>query len=75
LQEVLSPGNEKTPKFRTPSLNFFTSKDEMPIYSMATTEDFLIVGTVGEIIGYHWETIITMKNPAISWKITIPSNK
>jgi len=53
----------------------FTPCPENQISSLATTEDFLIIGTAGEILGYDWDSVLKQKKPYLAWSLAIPPSK
>lgn len=44
---------------------------------MISTDNFLVIGTSGEICGWDWKIITSSKNPKnkVSWTIQLPVNK
>ncbi|KAL1132180.1 hypothetical protein AAG570_010137, partial [Ranatra chinensis] len=53
------------------ALYIFQSPKLEQIMSMASTGKFLIAGTMGEINGWTWESVMS-SSPKLSWTITIP---
>ena len=48
------------------------------IYSTSSSDQFLIIGLSGEIVGWKWQDILdadTGQMPPNAWKIRIPSSK
>ncbi|BES95913.1 THO complex [Nesidiocoris tenuis] len=72
LAGVLSGGEEHS-NSKGPKCSFKSPNGEQ-ICSLASTGRFLIVGTVGAIFGYGWDSI---KNdePRTSWTINLPSSR
>lgn len=54
--------------------NCFTVTKDVQINSLLATENFLVVGTVGEILGYTWKNIRTADCKP-TWKIDLPNIK
>lgn len=52
----------------------FTSLNHEQICSMASTKKFCIVGTVGTIYGWNWDSIKACK-PELQWKISLPKSQ
>lgn len=76
LQKILSPSEDVSPTFRKPEYHFLINKD-VQICSMATTNKFLLTGTVGEINGWDWKSVTSSsgKAPKPSWSLQLPSCK
>ncbi|XP_059482964.1 THO complex subunit 6 homolog [Neocloeon triangulifer] len=75
IPKVIAPAevpNERN--LRTPVFGFTPCPDSQ-ISSLATTEDFLVIGTVGEILGYEWDSVLKQRKPELSWSLNIPPSK
>lgn len=72
---ILNPGDNVSNNVSTKPVYVFESRNSEPINSLASSSKFLIVGTIGEIVGYDWKSVIPNKHPKISWSIQIPSFK
>lgn len=59
--------------------NFSPSSDQKTqIYSSTSSDQFLIIGLIGEIIGWKWQDILNAnagQMPPSAWKISIPVAK
>jgi len=67
LDKVLSgeEGEEKK------ALNTFQSPNSEQVCSLASTSKFLVTGTVGEIHGWAWDSILGEK-PKVAWSMQTP---
>ncbi|XP_065346686.1 THO complex subunit 6 homolog [Cloeon dipterum] len=75
IPKITAPAELPTDRnHRTPTFRFCPCPDNQ-ISSLATTDDFLIIGTVGEILGYDWDSILKQKKPDMAWSIPIPPLK
>ncbi|XP_044271762.1 THO complex subunit 6 [Tribolium madens] len=74
LSKLTNQGSSITKEDQLPK-NTFTIKEDVQINSLLTTKSFLVVGTVGEILGYAWKNVKTSKKPSCSWSIEIPNSK
>ncbi|XP_054258767.1 THO complex subunit 6 homolog [Macrosteles quadrilineatus] len=70
IANILNPPDGATQPMKA-FTHFMAPRDEQ-ICSLAKTDNFLIVGTVGEITGWDWSTIGQNKHPKLSWTIQIP---
>uniref|UniRef100_A0A1B6GSD9 Uncharacterized protein n=1 Tax=Cuerna arida TaxID=1464854 RepID=A0A1B6GSD9_9HEMI len=73
IASIVNPPDGLTSSLK-PLYHFTTPRDEQ-ICSLAKTDKFLIVGTVGEITGWDWSTIGHNKHPKLSWTIQIPASR
>lgn len=73
LDRILNPVPELlTSDYNKPKqIHSFEPKKQ--ISSLASTEKFLIVGTVNEITGYDWKTVVTPKLGKPAWVMKLPS--
>lgn len=53
--------------------NKFTVEEDVQINSLLTTDNYLIVGTTGEISGYTWKNVVSSKDAKVAWKIDLPN--
>ncbi|CAH2073322.1 unnamed protein product, partial [Iphiclides podalirius] len=73
LDSILHPVIELlTPDFNKPKHLHLLEKGNQ-ICSLASTEKFLIVGTVNEILGWEWKTVLQSKLSKPAWSIKISS--
>ncbi|XP_075217719.1 THO complex subunit 6 [Lycorma delicatula] len=75
LQLILNPGDNATNISATKPIYVFETQNCEPVNSLSSSGKFLVVGTVGEITGYDWKSVIPTKHRKISWNIQIPSSK
>ncbi|XP_066596839.1 THO complex subunit 6 homolog [Prorops nasuta] len=76
LSKVLGPHKNDDNELQGPSYKFTAYPDQY-IESMLATENFLLIGTSGEISGWNWKTVTSSKAPKskVSWTIQIPVNR
>ncbi|XP_046389674.1 THO complex subunit 6 [Ischnura elegans] len=74
LSELLNPTEDSPPSPRKPIYKH-TLRDGVQLCSMVSYDKFLIIGTVGEIIGLDWKSVTASTNPKICWQINIPTSK
>jgi hypothetical protein len=75
IPKVTAPAeNPSERSLRSPVYCFKPCPDNQ-ISSLATTEDYLIIGTAGEILGYDWDTILKQRKPYLAWSISVPPSK
>lgn len=55
--------------------NTFEVQPDVQINSLLTTDNHLVVGAFGEIYGYLWKSVKTVKDPKFSWKLELPNVK
>ncbi|XP_026471721.1 THO complex subunit 6-like [Ctenocephalides felis] len=70
LKEILKPASAS----RKPVRNFSAST-KFPIWSMVITNTFLVAGSVNEIFGWNFETLMASNDSKPAWTIRIPSNR
>lgn len=73
IANVLNPP-DGVPSSLKPMARLSVPREDQ-ICSLAKTDKFLIVGTVGEITGWEWSSIGHNKQPKLSWTIQIPFSK
>lgn len=66
MVELLTPDYNKPKQIHT-----FDTNNQ--ICSLASTEKFLIIGSVDEICGYEWKTTTSVKLGKPSWTLRIPT--
>ena len=75
LSKALGPHKVEENELQGPSYRF-TAHPNQQVQSMATTDNFLITGTSGEIYGWDWKVVTSSKAKSkVSWMIQIPVNK
>ncbi|KAJ3642531.1 hypothetical protein Zmor_025299 [Zophobas morio] len=74
LSKLVNQGSTITRQDQIPT-NSFTIKEDIQINSLLTTKSHLVVGTVGEILGYTWKNVKLSKKATPSWTIEIPNAK
>ncbi|XP_012251339.2 THO complex subunit 6 homolog [Athalia rosae] len=76
LSKALGPYQDHETDPRGPNYRF-TAYPDQQVHSIVATDKFLITGTVGEISGWDWNTVISNKVSKIkvSWSIQIPTVK
>lgn len=74
MSKIISPETSLT-KDDQKSKNQFTVEEDVPINSLLSTESNLIVGTVGEIIGFNWRSVKMSKEAKPVWMVTLPNVK
>ncbi|KAL1452109.1 hypothetical protein WDU94_006418 [Cyamophila willieti] len=72
LQSMLNSSSSSEDNKSKP-VYYFNVPQSLQVCSMTGTEQFLIVGTTMEIIGYHWDSITDSKTPKIAWTIKVPA--
>ncbi|XP_072943789.1 THO complex subunit 6 [Epargyreus clarus] len=73
LDLILNPVTELiTPDYNKPKLKH-TLESSSQICSLVSTEKFLVIGTVNEILGWDWKNILNSKPSKPSWSIPISS--
>lgn len=73
LDRVLNPVLELLSSDYNKPKYVHTIENARHICSMVSTENFLIIGTVNEIIGWDWKMVINAKLGKPKWSIKIPS--
>lgn len=75
LSKALGPHKVGENELQGPSYRF-TAHPNQQVQSMATTDNFLITGTSGEIYGWDWKVVTSSKAKSkVAWMIQIPVNK
>ncbi|XP_012272763.1 THO complex subunit 6 homolog [Orussus abietinus] len=76
LSKVLSPYQGEENELQGPKYSF-TAHPNQHVECIASTENFLLTGSAGEISGWDWKVVTSSKAPKIklSWNIQLPSNK
>lgn len=73
LDRVLNPSLELlTADYNKPK-HVHKLHNEHQVSSLVSTDKFLIVGSVGEITGYEWKSVLAAKLSKPSWSIKFPS--
>ncbi|XP_008471219.1 THO complex subunit 6 [Diaphorina citri] len=71
LQSIFNSSSSENTKGRP--IYHFNVPQSLQVCSMTSTEQFLIVGTTTEIIGYRWDSITNSKSPEVTWTIKVPA--
>lgn len=71
LQLVIDPGDEVS-KQSNHAMFKFSVPNQSQVCSLVSSPEFLIAGTIGEIVGFDWKNIKKLQNPKILWSILIP---
>lgn len=74
MRTILNPPEDNPSIVGKPYLTFPLAVDKAAC-SLATTERFLIVGSVGKVFGYDWRAILAGKTPKVSWVWDLPDVK
>jgi len=76
LSKILGPSKVEENDLQGPNY-CFTAHQDQEIACMLSTENFLVIGTRGEISGWDWKMITSNKasKSKASWSIQIPANK
>lgn len=72
LDRILNPVVELLTSDYNKPKHIHTLESGHQICSLASTEKFLIVGTVNEISGWDWKSAVSSKLSKPSWSIRIP---
>lgn len=72
VSKILGPQKSQSENELQGPLYSFLAHPEHRIESMATTNDFLITGSTGEICGWDWKTITSSKVSKAKSSWTIP---
>jgi len=77
LSATLGPRQTDNDELRGPTYQFKAYPDHQQVQSILTTDDFLVTGACGEVVGWDWKTATSSKSSKIkrSWTIQIPSKK
>ncbi|KAL4707418.1 hypothetical protein ACJJTC_008603 [Scirpophaga incertulas] len=71
IDRILNPVVELLSADYNKAKYIHTIGSENQICSLAGTEKFLIIGSVNEICGWNWKTVLSMKLGKPSWRINI----
>lgn len=73
LDRILNPVVELlTPDYNKPK-HIHNLESGSQICSLVSTDKFLVIGTVNEILGWDWKAVASVKLSKPSWHIKIPS--
>lgn len=53
--------------------NTFPVQEDIQINCLLTTTNYLLVGSLGEIAGYNWTSVIKKSDVQPTWKIELPN--
>lgn len=70
----MNPESNLTKEDQLPK-NTFEVQPDVQVNSLLTTEKHLIAGVFGEIYGFLWKAVKTIKDPKPAWKIELPNVK
>lgn len=74
MVKVINPDTSAATNKKHFVKNSFIIANNVQINSLLTTKNFLVIGTVGELLGYTWKSIKSIDaKPA--WKIDLPDTK
>lgn len=74
LRAILNAPEDGADVERKPSTTFCIPIAKA-VNALASTDKFLIVGSVGHVFGYDWKAITAGKTPKVAWSWDLPHNK
>ena len=77
LSKVLGPRSKDNDNELSGPTYTFCAHPEFHVQSMASTENFLLTGSMGEICGWDWKVILSDKASKAkpTWTVQIPCDK